>query len=64
MTNAIDVERTFVTMGTSFTQANWGVDFLYLHGDGERDVTSLATANNAKYTKTTNEYRLAGQYRF
>jgi len=58
LTNIIDVERTFYTMGTSFTKANWGCDFLYLHGDGER------MANNVKYTKTTNEYRLAGQYWF
>lgn len=58
LTNVIDVERIFYTLGASFTKNNLTCDIMYLHGDGER------VANNVTYTKTTNEYRLAGQYRF
>ncbi|MEK7273658.1 MAG: outer membrane protein transport protein, partial [Candidatus Desantisbacteria bacterium] len=59
LTNIIDVERIFYTLGVSFIKNNLTCDLLYLHGgDGER------VAENVRYTKTTNEYRLAGQYRF
>lgn len=58
LTNVIDVERIFYTLGASFTKNNLTCDFMYLHGNGER------VTDNIKYTKTTNEYCLAGQYRF
>ncbi len=58
LTNVIDVERIFYTLGISFVRNNLTCDLVYLHGDGER------VAENVRYTKTTNEYRLAGQYRF
>lgn len=58
LTNVIDMKRTFYTIGTSFTKTNWCVDLLYLHSDEEQMIDTV------KYDKTTNEYRLAGQYRF
>ncbi|MBI4778562.1 outer membrane protein transport protein, partial [Candidatus Desantisbacteria bacterium] len=60
LTNVVDVERIFYTLGASFTTNNLTCDLVYLHGDGER----VTIANDVRYTKTTNEYRLAGQYRF
>jgi hypothetical protein len=58
LTNVVDVKRIFYTLGASFIKNNLTCDLVYLHGDGER------MADDVKYTKTTNEYRLAGQYRF